>query len=191
MSELSHFTALVRLTLQDPIAAGRAVLALAPTLEQRWILLALASVVAALLAGVAMLLTAPAEFAPLVPGAIIQMGMSLLLVVVVYQVGRLFGGQGGFSDTLLVVGWLQVVMVIVQLPYLVAVVALPALTGVGMLIAVGGFFWVFPGLVCALHGFESRGKVLFGALGTVFVLSFVLLVLLRSLGIEMPGMNDV
>lgn len=191
MSEFARFKSLVQLSLRDPIAGGRAVLAINPTLEQRWILLALAAVVAALLAGVAILVTAPSEFAPLVPGAVIQMGMSLILVLAVYQVGRMVGGRGSFADTLLIVGWLQILMVIAQLPYLFATVFVPPLVGVGMLIAVGGFFWVFPGLVCALHGFTSRAKVLFGALGTVFVLSFVIALLLRIMGVEFPGMDDV
>ena len=154
----SDLAALARLSFVDPVAGGKAVIALNPPMAARWALLAASIVVA---------------------------------VVMIALVGRQLGGRGRIEDALLLVGWLQALMLVLQLGQLVTLLVLPV-AAVGLTMAsIGIFLWLLTGFICALHGFTSRflallGVVL-GALGAAVILSFVLLLF----GFELPGVTDV
>lgn len=187
-----HLLSLARLSFADPVAGGKAVIALNPPLALRWTLLA-ASITAAVVLAYALPVlwgqgaNMPSPFvATGVQGAI-----NLLAVIMIAVVGRLLGGRGGIEDALLLVGWLQALMLGLQVLQLMALLVLPAAAAGLTMASIVIFLWLLTGFICALHGFSSRFLVLLGvilgALGAAVILSFVLLLI----GFEVPGVTDV
>jgi hypothetical protein len=182
---------LARLTLRNPEQGGRALLALNPTIEARWMAMG-----AAITAGVVMAYLLPV-LAGQAGGVIspfaatgVQAGANLLAVVLMTAVGRVFGGQGRFEDAVLLVAWLQALMVGVQAVQLVALLVLPPLAWIVTMLAVALFFWLLTGFVQALHGFRSRFLVLFGVLGSMFTAAFVVSFFLILAGFDPTGMSS-
>ena len=172
---VDRIIALARLSLKDPRAAVRQLLAEDVPLPARTLGLLLMAVASAVLAHLGFMLLPPpadplAEFISQSPlrTAIVQWLILAGSVVVVFGVGRNFGGRGSLPDTLLVVVWLQLIMVAVQLVQLLALVVSPPLAG---LLNLGGlvlFFWLFSSFVAELHGFASRWAVFGTTLATGF-----------------------
>lgn len=183
---------LVRLSFLEPRRAGERLIALNPPLEGRWLGLAAAILVGTVLAYLMPLLAGRlAEAPPPFVAVAVQGAANLLAVVLMAQVGRLFGGRGGLADALLLVAWLQALMALVQLVQIVALLVLPPLAGLVLVLAIGLFFWLTVGFVQALHGFSNPFLVLFGTLGALLAAAFVISLVLVSLGFEPPGLSDV
>lgn len=172
---------LARLTLEDPRAATRALLAEGVPMPARTAGLLLVAVVSALLASVQLGLN-PQPMDPVSAfmlaspfrAAVVQWGFLALSVLLIHRVGRAFGGHGSFADALLVVVWLQVLMLVVQALQLVTGILIPPLGG---LIGLGGlvlFLWLMTCFIAELHGFASRGKVFVGMIVTAFAAGMVL-----------------
>ncbi len=186
------FKKLARLSITDPEKGAAAMLSLNPPMAARWLLMGFSVTLGVVLAYLLPVLAGrgaelPAPFI----AAGVQGGMNIAAVVLATTVGRMFGGRGRFEDALLLVGWLQLLMAVVQLVQLVAMVVLPSLAGLVMVAAVALFFWLLSGFVCTLHGFQSRFMVLLGTLGTLFVAAFVMSFILILLGFELPELGDV
>lgn len=184
--------ALAQLTLTEPQAGAREVMALNPPLALRWTALLAASVTAVVLAYLPPALAGnlanlPAPFLLLA----IQLAANLLAVWMLSAGGRMFGGTGRFEDALLLLAWLQLLMVAVQAAQLLLALVIPPLAVIFMLVAVGLFFWILTDFVRALHGFSSRGMVMLGIVGGMFAATFVIVILLNLLGIDPLGMSDV
>jgi hypothetical protein len=171
---------LARLSLQDPRAGARAVLAEGVPLPARTAGLLLMAVASAVLLHLGFLLMPPSEavldqFMVQSPirTAIVQWVILVVSIFLVYRVGRAWGGRGSLSDTLLIVVWLQVIMLGVQLLQLLLMVVAPPL---GAMVSLAGFvlfFWLFTSFIAELHGFASRWAVLAGILGTSLALAFL------------------
>jgi hypothetical protein len=192
MTLTEHLRELARLTLSDPEQGGRQLLAMNPPIEARWMAMG-----AAILSGVVL-----AYLLPVIAGQAgsvlspfaavgVQIGANMLAVILMTNVGRVFGGQGRFEDAVLLVAWLQALMVGVQLVQLVALVILPPFAGIVTILAIALFFWLLTGFVQALHGFQSRLMVLFGVLGSMFAAAFVVSFVLILLGVDPRGLTDV
>ncbi|OYW57501.1 MAG: hypothetical protein B7Z10_11100 [Rhodobacterales bacterium 32-66-7] len=178
-----QIAALARLSVEDPRAGVRSLLAQGVPLPARTLGLVLIAVASALLLHLSFLLLPPPED-PLagfmiqspVRTAIVQWLFLAATVLLIFWVGRAFGGRGNLPDTLLVVVWLQVIMIAVQLAQLVALVISPPLAG---LINIAGFFlffWLFASFVAELHGFQSRWAVFGGILATGFGVALLIAV---------------
>jgi hypothetical protein len=117
--------------------------------------------------------------------AIIQAVVLMVTAMLVYRVGRMFGGRGSVSDALLAMVWLQSMLVALQAAQLLALILLPPLAsliglGSGML-----FLWLLTQFIAEMHGFQSAAKVFLGVLVTFLLVSFVLsLLLIRLIGPE-------
>ena len=179
---------LVKLSLADPIAGGRVLLALNPPMSVRWMLLAAAVSVSVLLLylGPAVLgdlsgLPAPFGFLAL------QAVMNLMVVGLIAQVGRAFGGQGDFAGALWLVGWMQAITVLFLVAQIAAILFVPMLNMPVAVFSIGVSIWVLVGYVCALHGFRSRLAVLTGMIGVFLVFSFLLSIVLVALGFDPAG----
>jgi len=188
----ADLTSLAVLSLREPEAGARAVIAVNPPLQARWLLLALAIVSGVVLtyllpalAGIAG--GAPSPFLALM----LQVATNVAAVVLITRVGRAFGGTGRYEDALLLVGWLQLLMVGFQAVQVVAMVVLPPFAALIMVLSVAAFFWLLTGFVRALHGFSSRVLVLLGVFATVFGVAMVMALALMVLGIPIPGMDNV
>lgn len=192
MLTLNQLRDLARLSFTEPRRAGAAVIALNPPMEARWMAVVAAVLVGTLTAYLLPLFAGQIAEAPAPLGAVgLQLAANLLAAVLMAQVGRAFGGQGGFADALLLVAWLQAMMALVQMVQVLALLLLPGLAGLVLLLAVGLFFWLLVGFVQALHGFGSPFVVLAGILATMFAAAFVLSFVLILLGVQPPGILDV
>lgn len=183
---------LVRLSLTDPRAGGAAVVALNPPADARWLGMAAAVVSGVVLAYVLPVLAGRgAEVPPPLAACLVQMAANLVAAWLMAQVGRWFGGQGGFLDALLLVAWLQALMVLLQLAQLVAFLIAPPLAGFVMIAALGLFFWLLVGFIQALHGFISPLLVLGGTLATLVGAAFIASLILIQLGLDPRMLTDV
>lgn len=172
---------LARLTLEDPRAATRALLAEGVPMPARTAGLLLVAVVSALLASLQLGLN-PQPMDPVSAfmlaspfrAAVVQWAFLALSVLLIHRVGRAFGGRGSFADSLLVVVWLQVLMLVVQALQLVTGILIPPLGGLIGLAGLVLFLWLMTCFIAELHGFASRGKVFLGMVVTAFAAGMVL-----------------
>lgn len=184
--------ALARLSVLDPVAGGRAVIALNPALIDRWRLLAAAVIVSVVLLYVLPILTGDLEGMPSPLTFVLwQSGLNVLAVVLIHRVGRGFGGSGRFADTLLLMGWLQALTVPILLAQLLVLLVMPSLNALVLMAAVALSIWLLIGFICAVHGFKSRAMVLLGAIMVVVIASFVLSILLMIFGLQPAGVGNV
>ena len=191
MSDFERLRDLARLSLVDPARGGAGMLALNPAMPVRWMAMAAAVLVGVLLAYVLPVLAGQgAELPPPMAAAGVQLGANVLAAGLAAQVGRWFGGQGGFADALLLVAWLQGLMVLVQLVQLLVFLVLPFAGGLVVILALGLFFWLVVGFVQALHGFASPLLVLAGTFATLFAAAFVISFVLILFGFDPRGMTD-
>lgn len=181
MTLTQRMTNLAQLTLQDPRAATRALLAEGVPLPARTAGLLLVAVLSAVLASVQLRLS-PQELDPMSAfmlaspfrAAVVQWAFLALSVVLIHRVGRAFGGTGSFPDALLIVVWLQCLTLVLQLAQLVVNVISPALAGI---IGLGGFvlfLWLMASFIAELHGFRSRGLVFAGMVVSAFAAGLVI-----------------
>lgn len=174
-----------RLSVEDPRAGMRAVLQQDVPVPARTAGLLLMAVASALLMHLGSVFLPPAvdpltQFMMQGPirTAIIQWLILAASVFLIHRVGRAWGGQGNFIDTLLVVVWLQVIMLAVQVVQIVALIVIPPVAPIVNLAGLVLFFWLISGFVAELHGFASRWAVLAGILVTSIALAAVLVAIL-------------
>ncbi|PVH27944.1 YIP1 family protein [Pararhodobacter oceanensis] len=192
MTQTSTLLALARLSVVDPEAGGRAVIAVNPPLVVRWMLLSAAILVSVLLFYAVPFMSGQLEMMPPPVGfAAAQFGLNVLVVGLVAYVGRGFGGTGSFDDALWLMAWLQAVTVVLFVLQLVAILALPGLNVLVTLFSIIISLWMLTGFICALHGFRSRAMVLVGGVMVFTIMSFVLSVILLFLGFDFSGVSDV
>jgi len=193
MSRLGdQIIALARLSVEDPRAGVRSLLARNVPLPARTLGLVLIAVASALLVHLSFMLLPPPEdplaaFMTESPlrTAVVQWLFLAATVLLIFWVGRLFGGRGNLPDTLLVVVWLQVIMIGVQLAQFLALVISPPLAGLLNLAGIVLFFWLFASFVAELHGFQSRWAVFGAILATGFGVAMLVAVgLILILGPE-------
>ena len=189
MTLAARITSLAQLTLQDPRQATRALLAEGVPMTARTGGLLLVAVVSALLASL-QVRSNPQELDPLTAfmlaspfrAAVVQWLFLALTVLLVYRVGRAFGGRGSFPDALLIVVWLQLLTLALQVLQLAATLIAPPLAGIIGIAGFALFLWLMTAFIAELHGFASRGVVFVGmvvtALGAGLVLGFLLILIL-------------
>lgn len=123
---------------------------------------------------------------PLV-GAFVQFVIMLVVALLTWRIGGLFGGIGGFDGALAVMVWLNAVMLVIQLVQLVAMLVAPPLAALVATAAIFWLFWAFANFVVELHGFRSPFVVIGVSILTVIVLIFALTMLAAILGIAPQG----
>ncbi|MDM7930717.1 YIP1 family protein [Tabrizicola sp.] len=186
---------LARLSLQDPRAGARALLRLGVPMPARTLGLLLMAVASAVLMQVGFMILPPTDdplavlmMASPLRTAVIQWLILSVSVLLIYRVGRAWGGRGSLPDSLLVVVWLQVIMLGVQAVQVVALLIAPPVAAIINLAGLVLFFWLMTSFIAELHGFTSRGKVLAGILVTSFAVAMILVfLLLLTFGPEALG----
>ena len=180
----ARLAGLMQLTLQDPTRAARELLAEGVPLAARTAGLLLVAVLSALLVSLQVGdgTQAPDPITAFMLGspfrtAVLQWGFLALSVLLIYRVGRAFGGRGSLPDALLIVVWLQALMLGFQLVQLVVAPILPALAGLIALVSFVVYFWLLTHFIAELHGFASRGLVFVGMVLTGLAAGFALAVL--------------
>ena len=181
MTLTQRMVALAQLTLQDPRAATRILLAEGVPLPARTAGLLLVAVLSAVLASLQLQLS-PQALDPMSAfmlaspfrAAMVQWAFLALSVVLIHRVGRAFGGTGSFPDALLIVVWLQCLTLVLQLAQLVLNILSPALAGILGLVGFVVFLWLMASFIAELHGFRSRGLVFAGMVVSAFAAGLVI-----------------
>jgi hypothetical protein len=186
---------LARQSLEDPRGATRSLLGMDIPLPARTIGLLLMAVASALFVHLGFLILPP----PPVPlaqmmaesplrTAVVQWVVLATSVLLIWRIGRAWGGRGSLPDALLVMVWLQLIMLAVQAVQLLALVIAPPIAGLLNLVGLALFFWLLCSFVAELHGFTSRAKVFAGVVVTLFGLALVIVIGLTALfGPEVLG----
>lgn len=189
---------LILQTLRDPDAVLRQLQTRLPSMGERWMLLALASILSAILAHLALYVL------PAVPGqegmlmalsrapltlSMVQFAAAALGAVLLSGVGRMFGGRGRFPDALLAVGWAEIVMFVLQGGQLALTAILPPLGALAGLAVLGLGIYLIVAMTMAVHGFRNAFLVVLGIVGTIFVTGFLMSTAAAMLGLlsEVPA----
>lgn len=167
---LADFKALFVLTLKAPRAAAQQVLSMGIPAQALWMALSLVSVVTSIIfAGLLQLApmpqdemgelmrNMPAYDAPLI-FALLQLTRAVVTVVVLFWVGRMFGGTGRLVDILAVITWLQAVTLGLMLGIVVLGVLLPFVSSILILVMAVWWIWAVVSSLDVAHGFDSGIK---------------------------------
>ena len=95
----------------------------------------------------------------------IEAGFMFGLAWAIYLIGRMFGGQGGLSDAIITVVWMELIFLVLQAVTLILSFFAPGLAAITMVASVFLFFWVLSHFTCESHGFQSTGLVFTSILG--------------------------
>ncbi len=160
---------LAQLSLRDPKRGAAAVLEFRLPLQEAVELSVLVVVLGAILSSIYLDFDAGAGeeqaasiFAQPVVFAAFQGAVLLAVVLATYLIGRMVGGQGDLTSTIVIMAWLQFIMLLFQLLQVAAAFLAPAMGGFLAIISIVLFFWLFANFVKVLHGFRSVFKVLAG-----------------------------
>lgn len=169
-------------TVIDARAAAQRVIALRLSLGTAVLALLLTSVLAAVLAALTFQAAGmdsdpamSALFGSPFGLALIQIAVQATAAVLIFVVGRLFGGRGQLSDAVALMAWLEAVLLIAQVVQLLLIGLVPVLAEVLGLAAMGLFLWLLTVFTAELHGFRALGRVFLGiiltalAVGMLFV----------------------
>ena len=177
-------------SLRDPALAVRQLQSLNLPMQARWMALAVVVALSAILGTLAMqIFPQPAEggldipvLSPLVL-AVLRAGVIVLTAWLIATVGRAFGGQGDFPDSLLIVIWLEFLLLIAQVAQVVLMLVLPSLGDVLSMAALMVIAWPSVQMIKALHGFSSAIQVFIGMIGTTLLILIFLTVLAGAFGL--------
>lgn len=195
---MSGFGDLALLTLREPWAAARRVLAFRTTRDILWLLLVLVAViyvvvqglVSFLIFGPAALGGGPGQPSPFTELAIV-LSSSVILVFVLHFSGRAFGGVGTFPASIVTVAWLNLVTTLAVPVLIPAMVFAPGLGSFLYLAVVALFIRALIHFVREMHGFDSLWTSA-GVVAVCFVgIGFGMMIVLRMLGVEIPGAGNV
>ncbi len=172
-----------RYTMQQPKAGARAILKMGLPANVGWLALILMAVVSAGLSALTFAISATGDdpvldqaltllFRNPIQLAIFQ-GLALLIgIMLIYGVGRLFGGNGKLDQTVLLIAWLEFIMLLLQVAqFVILPISTPMAAALGMLGFVL-FLWLLTNFIAVLHGFESNLAVFMAIVGTTFAVSF-------------------
>ena len=189
---MTTFLELFQISILDPRRAGRIVLSY--ELAHRTIaeLAALVLVLSVLAMNLSLSVVGPMPMQPVMVAA----GQALALAVLVlgtFLVGKVFGGTGNLLQTVVLICWLQLVLLVIQfLQIAVAVVvpfsSAPLLAGLSIddtlaVLSLFLFFWLYVNFVTELHSFRSAVNVLVGVVVTILALAFGFLTILAMVAI--------
>ncbi len=160
-------------TLVNPASAARYVMGLGLDAGQGLMALGLTAVCATLLTAMMQAFMGPIDDPAMQEMfnrpfilAISQFGLMALGAFLMWRVGRVFGGNGSFAQSLALVAWLEVVLILLQVAALVVQLALPLFALPVGLASVFAFFYLLTHFTAALNGFVSLTKTFFAILGT-------------------------
>lgn len=165
----------VRDTLVDPQAAAQAVMGLRLSAAQGVMALALTAVLATLLTALIQAFMGPIDdqsmqdlFNRPFILALSQFALMIVGAALMWRVGQMFGGKGSFAQSLSLVAWLEVVLILLQVAGLVVQLVVPLLALPVGFASIFAFLYLLTHFTAALNGFTSLPKTFFGILGTVF-----------------------
>lgn len=175
----------LQLTLRDPRLGARRVMALQLPLPTAWAGLVLVAVLAAVLGYLGFAVSAqevdPAMqslFGSPLQSAVVQGLLQAIAAVLLFVVGRQFGGHGSFAQSVALTAWSGVPMVALQAVQLLALAIAPPLAAVAGMVAVVVNFWLITLFACELHGFRRPWLVLAAILGLSVLLAMAFIMVI-------------
>ncbi|WP_108484114.1 Yip1 family protein [Oceaniglobus ichthyenteri] len=198
MLNLSTLLPLAIETLKQPRAVTERLIALNLGRQTLWQALALVVILSILLTEITgmVLLGLSGQsaeqlyFLPPLQMGLFQFCLLVIMVFIIFWLGRACGGTGRFQDGLVMVIWLQFIMVCLQLVQTVLMFVLPALGGVVAMLSVVIFMWLLTHFLVAIHGFESLAKTFGMIVVASFGFAFGLSIILALIGVGVPGMEQ-
>ena len=178
---ITTFLELVGISVLDPKRAGRIVLSYELSRRTAAELTALVLVLSVLAMNLSLMVVGPMPMQPMMVAAGQALALGVL-VLATFLIGKLFGGTGNLLQTLVLICWLQLVLLVIQ--FLQIAIALivpfsdfPLFVGLSIddslaVLSLFLFFWLYVNFVTVLHSFRSAVKVLVGVVLTIFVLAF-------------------
>ena len=189
----------LRYSLLSPRDAIRQVIDSDPPMAARWAALLLVAIASTFLMVFSLALAPPEQVPPPLLGALgspfglaaIHAAMLLVSVHLIYRLGRFRNGRGSFADSLTVLIWFQILMLVVQAAQLALLLAVPLLAFPAYVAGMVLFFWLLTNFVAELHGFTSLGMTFFGILVALAVLMLLLgfglaLIVVLTVGVPAP-----
>jgi|GEM_PF-1149567 len=119
----------------------------------------------------------------------LQFSALLFGAVLMTVAGRVFGGHGSFTDCLLVLVWIEVILTGVQAVQVVLMLLFPATATLLTLAGFMLFLYLIVRLATAVHGFTNPVLVGIGMMGTLMLAGLLLSILAGALGVlpEVPA----
>lgn len=181
-------------TIFRPADIAREILALRLPQEALWLSLALVTVLSVLLVSLLNLVTpvppeAPAgamSITPMTYGLVLG-GSLLVTVFALHYTGQTLGGQGQLADTLALVVWLQLLLVVLQAAQVILMVSLPFLGGLLALASVVIMIWALVNFVNEAQRFESLGRAFLTLVLAFLGIGFGISLILMMIGVGTNG----
>ncbi|SEM16444.1 Yip1 domain-containing protein [Roseovarius azorensis] len=193
----TRFNALILQTLFQPREAAGVLIGMDLPRQWLWMALALMSVLNAIVYSLSLQMTAsgdptatalmpPAFHAPLL-FAIFLFGALAITVLTLTWIGQRLGGRAEMDDILVLIGWLQVLRLILQVVVVVLVLVVPVLGA--MVIFVGSLWgiYILVGFVDAAHRFDNMFKAVGVILLSLIAMAVALSIVLSVLGVAVVG----
>lgn len=178
-----------RATAAQPREGARSLIEMDLPAPVGWLGLVLMAVASAALSAVTFVVSGPGGdpnldqaltdlFANPIQLAIFQAAALVIGAMLIQGVGRMFGGQGRFSDAVVLVAWLEFILLLLQFAQLVVLlISTPLAAALGMFGLVL-FLWLLTNFIAELHGFKSLLAVFFVIIGVTLVVSFAAAILI-------------
>lgn len=196
---IAQLLKMVQFSVQSPKEGAQMVLNAKPSREILWSMLALVVALSVILAQIMrFLVPAPTDAEMLIPFqsspvmfALVMWGLLVLMVFCTHFIGAIFGGEGAFDDSLVVVIWLQTILLVIQVIQVIVAFVSPMFAGIVGLVFGLLSIWIFVNFVAVVHGFKNLALVFFGLvasmLGVVFGLSLIFVFIAILFGIDLPN----
>ncbi|MEO1541300.1 MAG: YIP1 family protein [Pseudomonadota bacterium] len=178
---------LLGLTLVDPRAAARKVIALDYDAATLATIASLLIVVAAMLSTLFSPGIDPADESfmgllarnPLVV-ALLEIVVFVIVAIALWKAGGIFGGTGTFGEVLSVATWNQMISLVVQIFLILLILFIPPLVGPVFLLTFALRIYVFVVSLQVAHDFDNifvtAGVILLSLMGVLFVAGIVAMV---------------
>lgn len=178
-------------TVQFPRQGARAVIDMGLPATIGWMALGLMAVVSAALAALmfAAFPTVPVDASPQILAmeqilanplqlAVAQGIILIIGALLIYRIGRIFGGAGQLADTVVLLAWLEFILLMLQILQTAAMVVSPPMSQAIGLLGFVIFLWLLSNFVAELHGFSSVLTTFMGIVGSIIAVSFAAAVVL-------------
>ncbi len=189
---MTTFLELIQISIFDPKRASRIVLSYELTNRSIVELAALVLVLSVLAMNLSLIVVGPMPMQPVMVAAGQALALGVL-VLATFLVGKLFGGTGKLLQTVVLICWLQLVLLVIQFLQITIAVVLPfsnapLLAGLSIddtlaVLSLFLFFWLYVNFVTVLHSFRSAVKVLVGVVASILALAFGFLSILAMIAV--------
>ena len=193
----TRFNALIVQTLFQPREAAGVLIGMRLPRHWLWMALALMSVLNAIVYTLSLQMTAPGDAtAPaLMPPAfhspllfaMFLFGTLAITVLTLTWIGQGLGGRAEMDDILVLIGWLQVLRLILQVAVAVLVIVAPVLGALVIFLASLWGIYILAGFVDAAHRFDSMFKAVGVILLSLVAMAVGLTVVFSVLGVAIVG----